>query len=439
VLIFGLAPVWMAACSKVSDALKIQSRSVLGGGLRVPRTLVSVQFALSFAALVAAGLLGRSLGNLYSTDLGFEAEQLSYATVHPAQAGADAVSFTERLEQEIAAIPGVLAVVPLQDRPLDGGGGGSYVSTPGGPPATLANGNDNPDARVSMFRGGAGFIEVLGIPLLTGRTLEERDRCPLGPGITPGGEAETGRPVCRVVVDERFTQVFLPGGAAVGQRFEIPNVTPAYDYEIVGLVANARYGGIREEAPPTIYLLGFAGFPLDHFAIRTEIESGALAAAVQQAVARVDPAVPLAEFHTQSGLIDRFLRIERLLVLVSGAFGVAALILAAVGLAGLLTYAVARRTNEIGIRMAMGASRRQVRRMVLGDSLWMVGTGVVIGVPAAWAVGRYLESQLFELEPMDPSTAALALAVLIVIAVMSSLLPARRAAAVSPMTALREE
>jgi predicted lysophospholipase L1 biosynthesis ABC-type transport system permease subunit len=242
------------------------------------------------------------------------------------------------------------------------------------------------------------------------------------------------------VVDERFATVFFPGEAPFGQHFEIPDITPPVDYEVVGLVANARHGVLREEASPTMYVLGPAGFPMgDHLAIRARIDSGALAAAVRQAVARVDPAVPLAEFHTQSGLIDRLLRTERLLALVSGVFSLVALVLAAVGLGGLLAYAVARRTNEIGIRMALGATGRQVRRMVLGDTLRMVGAGALIGVPAAWAVGRYLESQLFELEPIDPTTASLALLALIVIAGMASLFPARRAAAVSPVTALHEE
>jgi predicted lysophospholipase L1 biosynthesis ABC-type transport system permease subunit len=238
------------------------------------------------------------------------------------------------------------------------------------------------------------------------------------------------------VVNERFAVVFFPGEMPVGQRFEIPNVTPPFDYEVVGLVANARYAVLRE-ASPTMYSLGPL-FP-SHFAIRAGIDSAALAAAVQQAVIRVDPAVPLAEFHTQSGLIDRLLRTERLLALVSAAFSLAALALAAVGLGGLLAYAVARRTNEIGIRMALGASAREIQTMVLRDSVRMVGIGILIGGPAAYAVGRYLESLLFRLEPMDPTTALLALLALIVIAGVAALLPAHRAARVSPLTALREE
>jgi len=281
------------------------------------------------------------------------------------------------------------------------------------------------------------MIEVLGIPLLAGRTLEERDQCRFAPRA-PGSESGGRPPVCPVVVDQRFAEVFFQGEAPIGQHFEVPQIVPPSIYEVVGLVANARLGVLREEAAPTMYNVGTLGF-FQHFAIRARIDSDALAAAVQQAVARIDPSVPLAEFHTQAALIDRQLRIERLLALVSRAFSVAALALAAVGLAGLLGYAVARRTNEIGIRMALGATGGDLRRMVLGDSLRMVGAGVLIGVPAAYAVGRFLESQLFGLEPMDPSTASLALVALLVIAAMASFLPAYRATRVNPLSALRDE
>jgi hypothetical protein len=285
--------------------------------------------------------------------------------------------------------------------------------------------------------GGPGFIEVLGLQFLAGRTLERTEGCSIGqPIVAPGSEPAAAGAPCPVVVDQRFADVFFPGETAVGQFFE----AWGQPRQVVGLVANARQGGLRAEAPPTMYQqLSPVGFPLDHLAIRAEIDSGILAAAVQQAVARVDPAVPLAEFHTQSALVDRLLRTERLLALVSGAFSLAALALAAVGLGGLLTYAVARRTNEIGIRMALGATGGEIRRMVVNNSLRMVGAGVLIGVPVAYAVARYLESLLFELEPIDPVTASASLAALIVIAGVASLLPAHRAATVSPMAALREE
>jgi hypothetical protein len=282
--------------------------------------------------------------------------------------------------------------------------------------------------------GGPGFIEVLGLQFLAGRTLEPTEvTCAFGQRI--GGPPAAA--ICPVVVDQRFAEIFLPGENPVGQFFQ----AAGRRYQVVGLVANARLSGLHTEARPTMYqqldLFGMAF--ARHVAIRARIDSGALATAVQQAVARVDPAVPLTEFHTQSGLIDRLLRIERLLTLISSAFGLVALTLAAVGLAGLLAYAVASRTNEIGIRMALGASAKQVRRMVLADSIRMVGVGVLIGVPTAYAVGRYLETLLYGLKPLDPTTASLALAALIAIAAMAALFPARRAARVNPLTALREE
>jgi predicted permease len=437
-LVFGLAPAWTAAHSELSDTLKIQSRSVLGGGIRLPKLLVSVQFALSFAALVAAGLLGRSLGNLYATNLGFDGEQLSFATVRPIQAGyplARIGPYRERLQREIEAIPGVLGVAQLFTRPLEAENPLNVsIDVPDGPPTQLAGGITNPAATAYASAGGPGFIDVLGLQLLAGRTLEPREGCPIGQRF---GAPAPSAP-CPVVIDQRFANVFFPGKTAVGQFFK----SAGRSYQVVGLVANARVGSLRAEARPTIYQqldLFAMSVPTDHLAIRARIDSGALATSVRDAVARIDPSVPLVEFHTQSGLIDRQLRTERLLALVSGAFSLAALALAAVGLAGLLAYAVARRTNEIGIRMALGATRAQVRRMVLGDSLWMVGAGVLVGVPAAWGVGRFLKSQLFGLEPLDPSTALFALLALIVIAGVAALLPACRAARVSPLTALREE
>jgi predicted permease len=437
-VIFGLAPAWTAARSELSDTLKIQSRSVLGGGIRLPKLLVSVQFALSFTALVAAGLLGRSLGNLYATDLGFDGEQLSFATVRPFQAGyplASVGAYRERLAREIEAIPGVLAVAPLFSRPLEAETPLSQsIDVPDGPPTQLAGGVRNPAAMALTSAGGPGFIDVLGLHLLAGRTLKPGEACVLGQRMFGPAAAI---PLCPVVIDQRFADVFFSGKTAVGQFFK----SGGRSYQVVGLVANARVGGLRAEARPTMYQhLDLMGMGItDHLAIRARIDSGALAGAVREVVTRIDPSVPMAEFHTQSGLVDRLLRTERLLALVSGAFSLAALALAAVGLGGLLSYAIARRTNEIGIRIALGATRGQVRRMVLGDSLWMVGAGVLVGIPAAWAVGRYLKSQLVGLEPMDPSTALLALLALIVIAGGAALLPARRAARVSPLAALREE
>ena len=156
-------------------------------------------------------------------------------------------------------------------------------------------------------------------------------------------------------------------------------------------------------------------------------------------MASVDPAVPLTEFHTQTGLIDRLLRTERLLGFVSGAFGLVALTLAAIGLGGLLAYAVARRTNEIGVRMALGAAAGDVIKLVLRDSVWMVAGGILIGLPCAYAVANVLKAALFRLQPLDPTTTALAFLTLLSVALTAAWLPARRASRIDPTAALRQE
>lgn len=204
------------------------------------------------------------------------------------------------------------------------------------------------------------------------------------------------------------------------------------------MVGNSRYNSLRNDAVPAFYQPYRPGGTV-HFAIRTTMEAAALAESVRKAVAAVDPAVPFTEFHTQTGLIDRMLRTERLLGFVSGAFGLVALTLAAIGLGGLLAYAVARRTNEIGVRMALGAAAGDVIKLVLRDSVWMVGGGILIGLPCAYAVANVLEAALFRLEPLDPATTALAFLTLLGVALTAAWLPAGRASRIDPTAALRQE
>jgi ABC-type antimicrobial peptide transport system permease subunit len=213
-------------------------------------------------------------------------------------------------------------------------------------------------------------------------------------------------------------------------------------HEIVGVVKSSRYDSLVREKSPTIYRPlvagGGPGAPV-HFAIRSTMDTGQLAQIVRRAAASIDPAVPVRDIQTQNAVIDNLLRTERLLSFLSLAFGGVALILAAVGLAGLLAYSVARRRNEIGIRVALGAAPGDVVRMVLSDSFRLVGIGMLVGLPGAYAIGRQLESTLFGLEPADPLTAAAALTVLAATAALAAWLPARRAARIDPMAALRDE
>jgi predicted permease len=278
--------------------------------------------------------------------------------------------------------------------------------------------------RANLNMVGDGFFETLRIPLLAGRTFERRD-------MRPKADA--------AIVDERFAKHYFPNENPIGRRFGM-DPKDNNQYEIVGVVGDSSYNyySLRGRVAPTVYHPFPSGGTIN-FAIRSSMDSGRLAQAVRQAVASVDPSVPVTEFHTQNALVDRALRTERLLGFVSGTFGAVALLLAAVGLGGLLAYMVARRTNELGVRMALGASGSDVTRMVLRDSLWMLGAGVLVGLPCAWAVGRFLRTALFGLEPLDPMTTTFSLLALLAVALLAAWLPARRAARIDPMTALREE
>ncbi len=422
--VFGLAPALRAARAEVGESLKTQSRSVMGGASRMPRVLVAVQIALSLSALVAAGLLSRSLHNLRATDLGFASDHLAYATVVPARAGytSDRIEpYVARVRDELRRLPGVTHVSEVQTRLLSGGGNQGTLNFPGRPYRRGVGAN--------MNRVGEDYFATVGIPLLAGRLLTVKDLPPAEQQATIAPEA--------VIVDALFVKTFFPNENPIGRRFGLgPNNSNGF--EIVGVVGNTRYNSLRSEPIASFYQTYRPGGTV-HFAIRTAAAPGNIASAVRTVVASIDPGVPLTEFHTQSGLIDRLLRTERLLGFLSAAFGAIALTLAVVGLTGLLAYAVVRRTNEIGVRMALGARPHDVTRMVLRDGLWMLAAGILIGLPCAYALAKTMSSELFNLQPLDPATLTLALATLLIATCLAAWLPAARAARINPVSALRQE
>jgi predicted permease len=416
-VLFGAVPAIRASRADLNDVLKAQSKTVKSGVPRLSRVLVVVQIGLCFGALVGAGLLGRSLQKLEATDVGFERAHLAYVSMSPSRAGYDEArtnAYVERVTSELAGLPGVAHVSPVQTRLLSGGGNHASLNVPGRP--------YQPGVGAHLNRVGEQFFDTLGIPLLAGRLLRAGD-------IHVDSEA--------VVVDDLFVTQFFAGQNPLGRRFGI-GPKEQNRYEIVGVVGNSRYNSLRNAAVPNFYQLYRPGGTV-HLAIRTSVDPSRMVDAIRRAVASVDPSVPLTEFHTQAGLIDRNLRTERLLSFVSAAFGLVALALAAIGLGGLLAYLVASRTNEIGVRMALGASAADVIRLVLRDSTTMVAAGVLLGLPCAYAIGRSLRATLFRLEPLDPSTAIASLAGLLAVALLAAWVPARRAAHISPTTALREE
>jgi len=425
-LLFGLAPAVRAMRAGVGDVLKMRSRSVFGGGLRLPRFLVSAQIALCLAALTSAGLLARSLNNFAALEIGIDTASISYATVNPSVAGYTPERigpYLDTVRNELNELPGVDRVSVMNRRVLDGAVNISPIILPDEvrerQDEFAAFDMSNAAHTVSA---GADAFETLGIEIVTGRSLNARD----------SGNA---------VVDERFVDHFLNGRPAIGRRISLGQEA---EYTIVGVARNVPWGRLREDDFPVVYRGAEANGPAAfggrfHFAIHSSVNPSDLAAQVRSVLAAIDPSVAMTEFRTQETLIDRLLRVERLLAFVSGSFGFWALLLAAMGLAGLLTYAAARRTGEIGVRMALGASRANVVRMMLRDSFAMVVAGMLIGLPCAYGIARVLESMLFELEPTDLPSLVFSLLALSLVALGATWLPARRAANVDPMNALREQ
>ncbi len=417
----GVAPAWTLAQASMHDALKATSRTVAGGRLRLPRVLVVAQIALSFAVLVAAGLLSHSLANLRHLDLGFNRANVVYASVNPWSAGyrqEQVNTYVERLRSALASTPGVVRVSTVELRPLSGDLNTSFVNRPGRPFHLL-----DP---VSVNHVSDGLFETLGIPLIAGRPFAARD-------MTKESDA--------VVVDDLFVRRFYGDRNPLGEQFGL-GPKPTNHYRIVGVVKSGRYYSLREASHPAVF---FPSSTASHpgwrvnFAVRAMISTAQLSRNFRQASSTFDPGIPLIAIETQTELIDALLRSERLLSIFSGAFGLLALVLSSIGLLGLLSYMVERRRNEIGIRMALGASRQQVAGIVVKDASVLLLFGLASGFPAAVFIGRMLRHTLYNLRPIDPITGVLVLTIMMVVAALASWIPAGRAAGIDPMVALRKE
>jgi predicted permease len=386
--------------------------------LAAGKTLIALQVALSLVLLVGAGLFARSLANLRAQPLGFQPDHVmlfQFDATDAGYTGARLHDFYERVLERVAAIPGVQAVSMSRYGLLSGGAtrDGVLVQTPGGPV----------DVSTHLHFVSARHFATMGIPLLSGRDLTPQDR--------------EGAPLVAVV--NRALAERLPANApAVGQRLGYGQ--KGAPLEIVGVVADARFASLREPPPPTLYL-PYRQHPQHRmtFAVRVAGEPTSIVEAARRASEAVDPAVPMYEVRTQEAQIDAAVRQERLFAYVAGGFAALALVLACLGIYGTLGYSVARRTAEIGLRMALGANRAAVVLMVLRESITPVLLGVAVGLAAAWASTRLIEGMLFNLAPRDTATLVVATTVLVLAALVAAWVPARRASVVDPMTALRRE
>lgn len=419
-ILFGASPAFRAARAGLGSSLRAHARSISSATLRGPKLLVSAQIALCLGALVAAGLLGRSLQELTAIDFGFDPENLVYATVNPGLSDFPAGQvdgYLDSVQHSLEAMPGVESVSRLTTRPLEGGGNFYPVNIPGAP-----RGPGFDPRFVAAVNGvGPEVFETLRIPLRAGRTVDAS-----GNGV---------------VVDELFAEKFFGGQDALGRRFGLGAPGNDNQYEIVGIARNTISLQLRRPPLPTVYVPHEVtpSASAISFAIRTSRNPKPLLAAIRTTVSSVNASVPLTELRTQTELLDRMLRSERLLAFLSGGFSVIATALAALGLAGLLAYAVVRRTSEIGLRMALGAAPGRMVGMVMKDSLKLIAAGLLVGIPCALGIAKLLESSLYDLAPADPATLAGSLLILIAISLAAAFVPARRAARTAPSAALRED
>lgn len=417
---FGLAPALRATRLDLAHEFS-GGRTTHGTRSWLSRGLMVLQIAMSLLLLVCTGLMIGSLRNLQRVDAGFNRHSLAAFRIDPASAGysgADGMALRARLQQRLAALPGVSGVTYARMPVLSRSRQTSSVTLVG---ETSAGQGQSANVHVNAVA--PDFFAVAQLPVLLGRAFTEGD-APGAPRVA--------------IVNQAFAKRYLSGANPVGQRFRYGPETG--DIEIVGLARDAKYADLRSEVPPTVYFpaLQHPGGPAN-FLVRASGDPAALFSAIRSAVREIDPALPVLNLRTMDEQVNRLHNQELLVARLGGIFGILVLLLSAVGLYGLMAYAVARRTGEIGVRMALGALPGHVLRQFLGESLALVVIGLVFGGFAAWGVAQLLTRMLFGLGAADPLTYGLAAAVLLLVGLAAAALPAWRAARIDPTVALRTE
>ena len=428
-ILFGMAPAMRVTGTSAGDALKDTSRSVTGSRTLLNRSLLVIQVAISLVLLIGAGLFLRTVDNLRRVDVGFNPNNLVIFRVNPQLNGYEQTRIAtlyDQMVQRLLGVPGVGSVT-LSNPPMLSGGVNSTALLVQGREYDPRSFND-PATRnantINRVRIAPNFFETMEIAVVRGRSFTERDNLP-APKVG--------------ILNEAAVRKFFPTEDPLGRRFGSTPETSG-QIEVVGVVKDIMYNALREPPPPTMYV-PYLQSPLGGmaFVIRTSTDPSALMGSVREAVRQVDANLPLMDMATQTDQIERRFAQERVFAKAYALFGGLAVLVASIGLFGLMSYNVTRRTTEIGIRMALGAQRQSVLQMVMRESLILVGIGVVIGVSAALGSGRFVASLLFGLTPTDVTTSAVAIVVMVAVSAFAGYLPARRASRLDPMIALRHD
>jgi predicted permease len=421
-LLFGLVPALRATRVDLSAEFQGGAKTLGGSRSRLARTLMTVQIALSLVLLVGAGLFGRTLAKLEGIGVGFARERLLLFSLNarpPAYDAARGGVLHERVRAAVAAIPGVRGVTYSQMPLLSRRERSTGIGVPGRTPPS----NGRPETALLNIVD-SDFFTTLGMPILLGR------------GFTAADHAQASRVA---VINEAMAQKFFPDQNPIGRRFNQAR-SGSWEMEVVGVVRNAKYSDVKNGMPATVYV-PFAQSPGGEasYAVRTEGDPLAFVGVIRAAVRAIDPNLPLADVRTQEAQIEKLFADERMLARFSTFFSGLALALVGVGLFGLMSYTVARRTSEIGLRIALGAEPRRVQASVLRESLMLVAIGTAVGLGVAGLASKTVEKMLYGVERSDPMIYATATVLLLAVAVIAAWLPARRAAKVNPVVALRAE
>ena len=426
-VLFGVAPAWQAMRAESSGALKDGghgSGDARGGkqGVWVGKGLVVMQIALSAILLVGAGLFVRTLVNLGHAELGFREDHLLLFRVNPPRTvhvDGQRLAMYQRLEGNLAAIPGVKSVTMTDIALIGDGNSGASFHVSGTP-------REKERFRVQTNGVSRDFFQTMGIEIVRGRGF---------------GSQDTATSPKVAVINQTLARRYFPNEDPVSKTFDTDPEDFAVPLTIIGVAADTKHADLRSETPPTFYAFyeqrAEAGRMM--IALHTEQDPASLLSAARAVVTKMDRNLPLTDVRTMQEQVKLTTTNERIFAQLTSGFGVLALVLASIGIYGIMAYTVARRTGEIGIRMALGARSGQVLRMVLREVSWLALAGVMLGVGAAVGLGRLVSSMLYGLKPSDPLTLAGIGGLLILIALLAGLGPARRAARIDPMQALRHE